>query len=161
MSVDQPTTCAAEEVVPAEESTANQIDARLELDEVVKPKPTHGHCDDTDAPENPLLTRSPITTSLVANNSSSQTTEANVVGEKPMDASSGACKPKAKRSARRSLNSFVAVRIPSADIRDGLAAAQKTIIDINPRLEGALTSLDKLHITLMVLTLNDQGEIDK
>ena len=55
-------------------------------------------------------------------------------------------------------NAFVAVRVPSRHIREGLAAVQSGMVEKEKAVQSALTSLDKLHITLSVIRLEDGDE---
>ncbi len=58
-------------------------------------------------------------------------------------------------------NAFVAVRIPSVQIRKGLESVQGAVVSFDRRLKDSLTSLDKLHLTLLVLRLGDNDDIEK
>ena len=55
-------------------------------------------------------------------------------------------------------NAFVAVRVPSRHIREGLATVQSGMVEKEKAVQSALTSLDKLHITLSVIRLEDGDE---
>ena len=55
-------------------------------------------------------------------------------------------------------NAFVAVRVPSRHIREGLVAVQSGMVEKEKAVQSALTSLDKLHITLSVIRLKDGDE---
>ena len=58
-------------------------------------------------------------------------------------------------------NSFVAMRIPSVEIRDGLKGVQDALVRCDRNMKHVLTSLDKLHLTMLVLKLTDESEIER
>lgn len=58
-------------------------------------------------------------------------------------------------------NAFVAARIPSLLIREGLRSVQEAVVKYDRRLKDSLTSLDKLHLTLLVLNLPDNEDIER
>ncbi len=66
-----------------------------------------------------------------------------------------------KTGARVRPNAFVAIRIPSLQIKEGLEKVQESVVKFDRRLKGALTSLNKLHLTLLVLTLKDNDDIKR
>ena len=55
-------------------------------------------------------------------------------------------------------DAFVAIRIPSPQIRSSLESIQSSMTAAESRLGAAMVSLDKLHLTLMVLRL---GEVEE
>lgn len=57
-------------------------------------------------------------------------------------------------------NAFVSIRIPSSQIRSKLEEIQQAMVEFEPSLKSSMVSLDKLHVTLMVLKLN-QEDIEK
>lgn len=79
-------------------------------------------------------------------------------GKKPVKAD------KEKKPGKRpSPNAFVAVRIPSPDIKAKLEEIQQALIEKDKRLEATLVSPAKNHITLMVMKLDKESpeEIEK
>ncbi len=58
-------------------------------------------------------------------------------------------------------NAFVTVRIPSVQIRKGLESVQGAVVRFDRRLKDSLTSLDKLHLSLLLLKLADDAEIER
>ena len=58
-------------------------------------------------------------------------------------------------------NSFVAMRIPSVEIRDGLKSVQHSLMKFDRDMKHVITSLDKLHLTLLVLKLADDSEVER
>jgi 2'-5' RNA ligase len=72
-------------------------------------------------------------------------------------------KPDKKSKPKRdSPDAFVAVRISSPFIRGSLELIQKSLVEKNKKLKHALVSLDKLHITMMVIKLGvDEERIEK
>ena len=69
--------------------------------------------------------------------------------------------PKRGRERRVSPNAFVSVRIPSVEIRQNIETIQRGLVDYNGDLFYTLTSLDKLHLTLCVLRLDSDSEIER
>ena len=55
-------------------------------------------------------------------------------------------------------DAFVAIRISSSEIRSSLERIQQSITSVESRLGPAMVSLDKLHLTLMVLRLGEEEE---
>ena len=58
-------------------------------------------------------------------------------------------------------NAFVSVRVPSWRVKSKLQEVQDAMVEIEPCLKSCLVSLDKLHVTMMVLRLNDEEETEK
>ncbi len=58
-------------------------------------------------------------------------------------------------------NAFVAVRVPSQHTRSKLQELQKAMVEIEPCLQSCLVPLEKLHITMMVLKLRNDQEIQR
>lgn len=56
-------------------------------------------------------------------------------------------------------NAFVAVRVKSSVIRERMERVQQDMVEGDRRLRRLLVSLDKLHITLMVLKLDTPQQI--
>ena len=67
----------------------------------------------------------------------------------------------AEASGSASPNAFVSLRILSPSIHRGLEAVQRGMIEKNEDVKFALTSLDKLHITLCVVHLENHEEQDR
>lgn len=69
-------------------------------------------------------------------------------------------KRKERRGARPKMHpdAFVAIRISSPQIRSSLERIQSSITAAESRLSAAMVSLDKLHLTLMVLRLGEEEE---
>ena len=65
--------------------------------------------------------------------------------------------------AASSPNAFVAVRIPSANIRRKMESVQEALLAKDGSLKSAIASTAENHITLMVLRLNheDSADIEK
>ena len=55
-------------------------------------------------------------------------------------------------------NAFVSIRIPSAEIRDKLGEIQRAMVAYDKTLQSTLVSLDKLHLTLIILRLDSEEE---
>ena len=53
-------------------------------------------------------------------------------------------------------NAFISIRVPSQDVREQLKSCQDEIVRFNPALDSTLVSLDKLHLTLMVIRLDGE-----
>ena len=70
---------------------------------------------------------------------------------------SGECRP-GSRVEGRSTDAFVAIRISSPQIRSSLERIQNSMTAVESRLGAAMVSLDKLHLTLMVLRLGEEEE---
>ena len=72
-------------------------------------------------------------------------------------------KPGKKSKPKRvSPDAFVAVRISSPSIRGSLELIQESLVEKNKKLKHTLVSLDKLHITMMVIKLGtDEERIEK
>lgn len=62
------------------------------------------------------------------------------------------------RSKKQRPDAFVAIRISSPQIRSSLEYIQSSITSAERRLGPAMVSLDKLHLTLMVLKLGEEDE---
>ena len=58
-------------------------------------------------------------------------------------------------------NAFVAIRVPSQQIRERLEGVQEEMVRAEPLLESSMVSLSKLHLTLMVLRLATPEEEEK
>ena len=67
----------------------------------------------------------------------------------------------AKKSKKPLPNAFVSVRIPSAEIRDKLEEIQEAIVARDNKLQSTLVSLDKLHLTLFVIRLESEAEVER
>ena len=70
---------------------------------------------------------------------------------------SGECRL-GSRVEGRSTDAFVAIRISSPQIRSSLERIQNSMTAVESRLGAAMVSLDKLHLTLMVLRLGEEEE---
>ena len=68
---------------------------------------------------------------------------------------------KSKVPKRPSPNAFVSMRVPSPSIRQGLEEVQKWMVEKDPDIKPALTSLNKLHITLSVIRLENEEEQER
>jgi len=66
-----------------------------------------------------------------------------------------------KKSRKPLPNAFVSVRIPSAEIRDKLEEIQEAIVARDNKLQSTLVSLDKLHLTLFVIRLESEAEVER
>lgn len=66
-----------------------------------------------------------------------------------------------KKSKKPLPNAFVSVRIPSAEIRDKLQEIQEAIVARDNKLQSTLVSLDKLHLTLFVIRLESEAEVER
>lgn len=58
-------------------------------------------------------------------------------------------------------NAFVSVRITSAAIREKLEAMQAQMTEHDPKLAGLCVSTEKLHITLMVMRLENEEAVER
>ncbi len=58
-------------------------------------------------------------------------------------------------------NAFVSVRIPSPQISEKIGEVQKGMLLSDKKLKSALVSLDKLHLTLMVLRLEGEEAVER
>ena len=58
-------------------------------------------------------------------------------------------------------NAFVSVRITSPSIRQHLQIVQEAMVEKDESIKFALTSLDKLHVTLSVVHLADEDEQER
>ena len=67
---------------------------------------------------------------------------------------------KESKPTRPKPNSFVAVQISSPVIKERLKEVQDAIVKHDTQLTKVLTSLQKLHITLMVITMETDEEIE-
>ena len=61
----------------------------------------------------------------------------------------------------RAPNSFVSVRIKSVKIRDNISMVQEEMIKSMPKMANIIQNPSKLHITLMVLSLQSDEDIEK
>ncbi len=52
----------------------------------------------------------------------------------------------------------MSIRLPSSDIRANIERIQREMVVAKRGLESAMVSLDKLHLTLMVLRLDTEEE---
>lgn len=68
---------------------------------------------------------------------------------------------KKKRVEKVSPNAFVSVRISSAEICSRLRAVQDGMITANERLSKVLVPIEKSHITLMVLRVDSDEDIER
>ena len=68
---------------------------------------------------------------------------------------------RAKSAKQPSPNAFVSLRILSPSIRGGLETVQKAMVERDKTVQPALTSLDKLHITLSVICLENIEEQER
>ena len=55
----------------------------------------------------------------------------------------------------------MSLRIRSDSVRRGLGEVQTAMVEKDRAVEKALTSLDKLHVTLSVIHLEDEDEEEK
>ena len=62
---------------------------------------------------------------------------------------------------RTTPNAFVSMRVSSPSIRQGLEAVQELMVEKDAEVESVLTSLDKLHITLSVIRLENEEEQER
>ena len=62
------------------------------------------------------------------------------------------------RPKKQHPDAFVAIRISSPQIRSSLERIQSSMTAVESRLGAAMVSLDKLHLTLMVLRLGEEEE---
>ena len=60
----------------------------------------------------------------------------------------------------RAPNSFVSVRITSADIKHNISTVQEEMIKMMPQMADVIQNPSKLHITLMVLSLQTDEDIE-
>ena len=58
-------------------------------------------------------------------------------------------------------NAFVSIRIPSVEIRRKLQEVQDGMLARERRMKSNLVPLEKLHITLMVLRLEEGEAIER
>ena len=70
-------------------------------------------------------------------------------------------KSKAKKPKSPPPNSFIAVRIPSAEIRGKIKLIQDAMLERQKKVKSTFVSLDKLHITLMVLRVDDEETLER
>lgn len=73
----------------------------------------------------------------------------------------GLFSPRNKRPKRIQPNFFLAVRIHNPQIHTGIKVIQDSIATHNKKLKPAFVSLATLHVTLMVMHLEDAKEIEK
>lgn len=71
------------------------------------------------------------------------------------------CNGAVPKPRRVSPNAFVSIRIPSVEIRHNIEAVQRGLVGYDDNLSNSLTSLDKLHLTLCVLRLDSDSEIER
>lgn len=55
-------------------------------------------------------------------------------------------------------NAFVSLRISSPSIHSGLEEVQRSMVEKDRAVKGVLTSLDKLHVTLSIIRLENKEE---
>ena len=65
---------------------------------------------------------------------------------------------KTKVPKKPSPNAFVSLRIGSPSIRSGLEEVQRSMVEKDRAVKGVLTSLNKLHVTLSVIRLENKEE---
>ena len=65
-----------------------------------------------------------------------------------------------RRYGNRAPNSFVSVRITSAEIKHNISMVQQEMIKMMPQMADVIQNPSKLHITLMVLSLKSDEEIE-
>ena len=65
---------------------------------------------------------------------------------------------KAKVPKKPSPNAFVSLRISSPSIRSRLEEVQRSMVEKDRAVKGVLTSLDKLHVTLGIIRLENKEE---
>ncbi len=58
-------------------------------------------------------------------------------------------------------NAFISIRIPSPDIKEKLTKLQDEMVKTNRYLRSSMVSLDKLHLTLMVMRLSNEEEEER
>ena len=80
--------------------------------------------------------------------------------ERKKDGVSGVSE-QAKPRKRPTPNAFVSLRIPSLSIRSELEQVQEAMVERDRDVKTALTSLYKLHVTLTVIRLESEDEIEK
>ena len=61
----------------------------------------------------------------------------------------------------RAPNSFVSVRITSAEIKHNISTVQQEMIKLMPQMTDVIQNPSKLHITIMVLSLQSDEDIEK
>ena len=70
-------------------------------------------------------------------------------------------KSKPKKAKKPLPNAFVSVRIPSAEIRGKMKEIQDAMLEKEKKVKSTLVSLDKLHITLMVLRIDGEEPLER
>ena len=68
---------------------------------------------------------------------------------------------KSKKPKTPPPNAFVSVRIPSMEIHDKLKEIQGSMLATDERARHVLVPLNKLHLTLMVLRLEEEEDIKR
>ena len=58
-------------------------------------------------------------------------------------------------------NAFVSIRVPSQHIRDEIIACQEAMVEVEPALASTMVSLEKLHLTLMVMRLETEEQVER
>ena len=58
-------------------------------------------------------------------------------------------------------NSFVSIRITSAEIKRNISMVQQEMIKVKPQMAEIIQDLAKLHITLLVLSLESDEDIER
>ena len=66
-----------------------------------------------------------------------------------------------KKPSRQAPNAFVAVRIKSPEVHSKVAAMQEAMVKFDSGLSAAMVSTKKLHLTLMVMALKNDGDIER
>lgn len=66
-----------------------------------------------------------------------------------------------EKRVRKAPNAFVSVRVASPVVREKLEAMQEHISEHDPKLSGLCVSTKKLHLTLMVMRLEDDEAIER
>jgi len=69
--------------------------------------------------------------------------------------------PKVFGGSSHKPNSFLSVRITSNEIKRNITLVQKEMVKQMPQMAELLQDITKLHITLMVLKLKSDDEIEK
>ena len=66
-----------------------------------------------------------------------------------------------KKPGRRAPNAFVAVRVSSPEVHSKVAAMQEEMARFDSNLSATMVSTKKLHLTLMVMALESDDDIEK
>ena len=55
----------------------------------------------------------------------------------------------------------MSIRVPSQHIRDEIIACQEAMVEAEPALASTMVSLEKLHLTLMVMRLETEEQVER